>query len=151
MCGPSSQNQNLQTKCERTKDQKTNIWIVSGHDFSEAGLPKENSRCLLATIKAIVSSSHVTGGHPGLWALDVLLFPGSKCTLKHKAVQSNVYLPDQWRTDQWCWKARTTERTFLPNSYPKHGVHVHQVSWQGDSSHMLLTHDCYRMPSPWFS
>lgn len=72
---------------------------MSGHDFSEAGLPKENSRCLLATIKAIVSSTHVTDAHPGLWALDALLFPGSKCTLKHKAVQSNVYLPNEELTN----------------------------------------------------
>lgn len=72
---------------------------MNDHDFSEAGLPKENSCCLLATIKAVVSSTHVTDEHTGLWALDVLLFPGSKCTLKHKAVQSNVYLPNEELTN----------------------------------------------------
>lgn len=41
----------------------------------------------------------MTDEHPGLWALDVLLFPGSKCTLKHKTIQGNVFLPNKELTN----------------------------------------------------
>lgn len=41
----------------------------------------------------------MTDGHPGLWALDVLLFPGSKCTLKHKTIQGNICLPNKELTN----------------------------------------------------
>lgn len=153
MCGPSSQNQNLQTKCERTKDQRTNIWIVSGHDFSEAGLPKENSCCLLATIKAIVSSPHVTDGHPGLWALDVLLFSGSKCTLKHKAVQSNVYLPNEELTNdveklgllRELSSPILIQNTVFIYTGSADRVTAPTCSWP------TMTYNGYRMPLPWFS